>query len=580
MNLNLILSDIYCKINALKENNLTVLWDGSTIELDTKGVNFTGSAISNIFTTDGIVTVQVDGGEQFQADWTQEDTSEPSYIHNKPTPTDLIFTGNVTTTQTGPNEVTVDILGGGTSGFTYLEEEYIAYASTWVENKIYPDITELSIVKGNNIDITSTFVSPNRVRVEIGVPNIPIPDIFWSRIGNAGTNAYINFLGTTDNVALTIRTNNIDRFTFDNTYTNLSSIGGSLYLNGGNTTLGAALNNGNIGIGISSGNKALGSATVSAYNTTAIGARSFNISNGHDNVGVGIYAGAAIADGDYNTAIGPFALRSSTYFAQTGPVSFNVAIGLNALRVAQYSLNTIAIGPGVMEEAKNSVYNIALGQWTGYSIDGGQYNTLIGNGAGNLLTSGSRNVVIGGNSNFLYSNPALTGSDSDNVFVGDSVAGERGGGNKNTIIGNYAAANVISGGRMRGERNVIIGYRTGSTTNDTNSAIIIGANVAPVDSNGSGQLNIGNLIYGLNGQISTDDNSVNTPTVNGKIGIGVQTPSAILDLRASTTLEAVMRLRVGSAPATPNDGDIWLESNTSTGLKIRLNGTTYTINLV
>ena len=40
-----------------------------------------------------------------------------------------------------------------------------------------------------------------------------------------------------------------------------------------------------------------------------------------------------------------------------------------------------------------------------------------------------------------------------------------------------------------------------------------------------------------------------------------------------------MRLEVGPAPSAPNDGDIWLESNTDTGLKIRIGGLTKTITI-
>jgi hypothetical protein len=40
-----------------------------------------------------------------------------------------------------------------------------------------------------------------------------------------------------------------------------------------------------------------------------------------------------------------------------------------------------------------------------------------------------------------------------------------------------------------------------------------------------------------------------------------------------------MRLEVGAAPTSPNDGDIWLESNTLTGLKIRILGVTRTITI-
>jgi hypothetical protein len=48
---------------------------------------------------------------------------------------------------------------------------------------------------------------------------------------------------------------------------------------------------------------------------------------------------------------------------------------------------------------------------------------------------------------------------------------------------------------------------------------------------------------------------------------------------ASTTAAALMRLRLGVAPTAPNDGDIWLESNTTTGLKIRIAGVTRTITI-
>ncbi len=52
-----------------------------------------------------------------------------------------------------------------------------------------------------------------------------------------------------------------------------------------------------------------------------------------------------------------------------------------------------------------------------------------------------------------------------------------------------------------------------------------------------------------------------------------------LNLKASTTLAAVLNLPVGVAPAAPVDGDVWLESNTLTGLKIRLGGVTRTITI-
>lgn len=41
----------------------------------------------------------------------------------------------------------------------------------------------------------------------------------------------------------------------------------------------------------------------------------------------------------------------------------------------------------------------------------------------------------------------------------------------------------------------------------------------------------------------------------------------------------VINLPVQAAPGSPNDGDVWRQDNTNTGLKIRINGVTKTINV-
>ena len=74
-------------------------------------------------------------------------------------------------------------------------------------------------------------------------------------------------------------------------------------------------------------------------------------------------------------------------------------------------------------------------------------------------------------------------------------------------------------------------------------------------------------------------NSYSVVSSGGLVGIGVTGPTAKLHVAASTTLAAMMRLEVGTAPTSPNDGDVWLESNTTTGLKIQLGGVTRTITI-
>lgn len=86
----------------------------------------------------------------------------------------------------------------------------------------------------------------------------------------------------------------------------------------------------------------------------------------------------------------------------------------------------------------------------------------------------------------------------------------------------------------------------------------------------SGGVSIGN----------TTDPTANNLFVQGNIGLGIAPSSSRVHIAASTTTLSAIRLTVGVAPTTPNDGDIWLESNTNTGLKIRIAGVTKTISLV
>lgn len=64
----------------------------------------------------------------------------------------------------------------------------------------------------------------------------------------------------------------------------------------------------------------------------------------------------------------------------------------------------------------------------------------------------------------------------------------------------------------------------------------------------------------------------------GAIGAGgVTSPTAVMDLTASTTTVASLRIRSGTAPTSPNDGDIWQDG---TNIKMRIGGVTKTFTLV
>lgn len=71
--------------------------------------------------------------------------------------------------------------------------------------------------------------------------------------------------------------------------------------------------------------------------------------------------------------------------------------------------------------------------------------------------------------------------------------------------------------------------------------------------------------------------------VTTRVGIGLASApatGALLQLAASTISFAEINFGVGVAPTSPVDGDMWLESNTNTGFKMRINGVTKTVSLI
>ncbi len=80
--------------------------------------------------------------------------------------------------------------------------------------------------------------------------------------------------------------------------------------------------------------------------------------------------------------------------------------------------------------------------------------------------------------------------------------------------------------------------------------------------------------------------SLNPGNLNDLVNISINGTPAVritntgkLTLKASTTLSAILNLPVGVAPTAPVEGDVWLESATLTGLKIRLGGVTRTLTI-
>lgn len=200
------------------------------------------------------------------------------------------------------------------------------------------------------------------------------------------------------------------------------------------------------------------------------------------------------------TAIGYQALGSNT------TASDNTAVGWRAMKgtTVTGSANT-AIGSEALELVSTGFSNEAFG-WTALmSLTTGFQNVALGNQSLSALTRGFNNLGIG----------SLSGP---NIGIGSY----------NITIGVNAATTLSSGGS-----NVFIGQGSAFTVSTASSSIAIGNQVDLPSNVDNGQLNIGNVLYGL-GLYDNCCSPSSASRPNGRIAVGTTTPYYPLTL-ASTT---------------------------------------------
>lgn len=313
----------------------------------------------------------------------------------------------------------------------------------------------------------------------------------------------------------------------------------SLTFGRGNLSIGGNQNGrvGEAGIGGSAGGQCVGAE--STFIGCGAGGRvtlaNFNTAVGHNALGIG--AGVPVT-GSSNSAFGTDCMRDIGSTAHD-----NVAMGVNACRSLTTAFSNVGVGVSALQNLQTSVGNVAVGFSALSSITtSASDNTAVGQNAG-LKTTGAQNTIVG--------SKAIGGA------TGGAAAA-------NTVIG-YNAGNLITSGGT----NTIIGANVASTTLLTGSGNILIGTSSAVDTPATGTanyLNIGALIFG--------------DLSNGRFSLGLTTPAVSwLGIAAGTTAKSQMNLAVSAAPTSPVDGDIWFESNTNTGLKMRVNGVTKSVTL-
>jgi|GEM_PF-3142991 len=235
----------------------------------------------------------------------------------------------------------------------------------------------------------------------------------WSLTGNAGTDTTTNFIGTTDNMNLTFKTNNMKWMELSTTgHLELSDNQGAVIIGRG------------AGMGLN---------------------------------GMGTYSIGAVAIGDSALAYG----GSQAY---TG----SIAIGQGALKVFSTETDqSIAIGTGALSSLLNAT-NTAIGTYSMTLTENGSYNTAVGHATLMSNISGYSNVAIGHES--LYSNSTGAG----NVGVGNGTLSGNYTGEFNTGIGMSVLVANTDGTLNTGvgyQANVSTGNLTNATALGANATV-------------------------------------------------------------------------------------------------------------
>ena len=407
----------------------------------------------------------------------------------------------------------------------------------------------------------------------------------WSILGNAGTTAGTNFIGTTDNIDVVFKRNGVQAGLLNNTLQNTSW--GVSALNPGttgtnntatgyyallsnttgsnNTATGtrASANNTTGFSNTATGNQALNGNTTGSNNTAEGNGALYNNVTGSNATALGYQAmyyanNSATAFTNYNVAVGYQALYgSTTASANTG--NNNTAMGYQTLFGNTTGYGNIANGYQALYKNTTGGFSVANGYQSLYNNTTGNNNTANGYNTLNANTTGSYNVANGnaamqynttGNINTANGNTALFSNTTGSKNTADGTAALY-----SNVSGNYnTALGYIAGYSSTASFNTFLGDSAGYTTttgaNNLFSGYGAGVNNVTGSSNtalgyradfGSSALTNATAI-GANAVVGASNSMVlggtGTNTVN--VGIGTTTPAQALDVTGNVKFSGAL----------------------------------------
>lgn len=278
---------------------------------------------------------------------------------------------------------------------------------------------------------------------------------YWSVLGNSSTQANTHFIGTTDDVDLVFKRNNVTSGLLNNKEFNTS-----------------------FGVDAYKGVRDIfpfRARYPQGYYNTAVGYSSLNMNmhfyfhpvpkpeHASHNTALGALSLTMNRHGMYNVAMGSSAMEKNREGDR------NVAIGYKALSGGGNPSNNVAVGAYALAASVHLEYNVALGSYSMRNTASGNLNTAVGYRSLYSNSNGSRNVALGAH--------AL---ENNNVGLGNTAVGyqsmlENIAGNNNTAIGYMAGPD-----RDNLENTTAIGYE--AVVTQSNSIRLGNASITSISS--------------------------------------------------------------------------------------------------
>lgn len=333
------------------------------------------------------------------------------------------------------------------------------------------------------------------------------------------------------------------------------------------------------------GKLALSNNTTGYWNMAVGYATLQNNSVGSRNVAIGYAALQRNISGHRNQSIGSFSLNNNTTGYKNIAIGsdcmndnttgyHNVAVGYQSLYNNETGNDNVSIGQGSMLANTEGIYNVSVGTAALGANTTGDYNVCIGYSAGDTIQTGSNNIIIGYNADVPANN-------SSNILnIGNTLYGDL---NTDDIsIGQTAvddSANSYSGTKLYVGKNAdkgVIDLKLGTDADNTVIGILGFVNVNNGDTSGATRkpiAYISGVSYTTDANADKDSGGIlkfyTKPEAgalaermvlenNGRLGVGVTAPTAILHLKACTASAntASLKIDAGTLATTPVSGNI------------------------